>query len=84
MGARLLSDYILVVLVWHGSQVATVCPLPVPGDLGIFTPLRQHPKCEEIMFSRKVGVLWGTCVGQCDGVGRLHHSRSMRAGEGGA
>jgi hypothetical protein len=33
MGVRLLSDYILVVLAWHGSQVATVCPLPVPGDL---------------------------------------------------
>ena len=33
MGAWLLSDYILVVLAWHGSQVAMVCPLPVPGDL---------------------------------------------------
>jgi hypothetical protein len=33
MGARLLPDYILVVLAWHGSQVAMVCPLPVPGDL---------------------------------------------------
>jgi hypothetical protein len=30
------------------------------------------------MFSRKVGVLWGTCVGQCDGMGRLHHSWSIR------
>ena len=31
----MLSDYILVVLAWHGSQVAMVCPLPVPGDLQV-------------------------------------------------
>ncbi len=31
----LLSDYTLVVLAWHGSQVAMVCPLPVLGDLQI-------------------------------------------------
>ncbi len=47
-----LPVYILVVLALHGSQVAMVWPLLVPGDLHT---LAATSKMWGIMLSRKVG-----------------------------
>ncbi len=71
-----------MVLAWHESQVAMVCPLPVPGDL--HTLAATSKMWENNVQQKSWGTLGGTCVGLCDGEGRLHHSWSMRAGEGGA